>query len=138
MNQSPSSRFTNGLTSGLTIFAIFTIGFSVYGTAQAAENPPADKSSQVDSMDIPGAFKELSGKMDAITSKRITDDAKLTSTGSAPATLPVIDATKGVTSSSSNERLKSYSFKNESVNADSADFPATAYCLKGRTASGEL
>ena len=133
MNRFPRSRFTNGLTSGLTIFAIFTIGFSVSGLAKAAENPPADKSSQVESMELPGTFKELSGKADAITSKRIIDDAKLaTAAIPATATLPAIDATKGISSSFSREILK------ESVSLDAADFHATAYCLKGRTASGEL
>jgi 3D (Asp-Asp-Asp) domain-containing protein len=142
MNRSPRSGFSNGLTSGLTIFAIFTIGFSINGLAQAAENPPANKPSQVDSMEIPGTFKELLGKMDAITSKRIIDDAELISTGSAPATLPVIDASKGISRNFTNESLKNNSLKNESlrnedVKADPADFHATAYCLKGRTASGE-
>lgn len=138
MNQSPRRGFSNGLTSGLTIFAIFTIGFSINGLAQAAENPPAKNSSQVDSMEIPGTFKDLPGKMDAITSKRINDNAELSSTGSAPATLPVIDASKGVSRNFSNESLKNESFKNENVKTDSADFQATAYCLKGRTASGEF
>jgi len=131
MNQSPRSRFSNGLTSGLTIFAILAIGFSINGPAQAAENPPANKSSQVDSMEIPGTFKELPGKIDAITSKRINDESKLTPTDFAPTTLPTIDASKGIISFSS-ESMK------ESIKTDSADFHATAYCLKGRTASGEL
>ena len=132
MNRSLRSRFTNGLTSGLTIFAIFTIGFSITGLAKAAENPPTDKSSQVESMEIPGTFKEVSGKTDAITSKRIIDDSKSTQTGPAPTTLPAIDASKGVSSSTLRESLK------QSVQTDAADFHATAYCLKGRTASGEL
>ena len=98
MNHSPRSRFSNGLTSGLTIFTIFAIGFSLNGLAQAAENPPADKSSQVESMEIPGTFKDLLGKADAITSKRIVEESKLTSINSLPTTLPDIDATKGITS----------------------------------------
>jgi 3D (Asp-Asp-Asp) domain-containing protein len=143
MNHTPRSRFSNGLTSGLTIFAIFTIGFSLKGTAQAAENPPADKSSQVESMEIPGTFKELLGKADAITLKRIVEESKLTSISPAPTTLPDIDATKGITSSSSNwniktENLKTERLKTEGLSTDPSDFHATAYCLKGRTASGEF
>ncbi len=138
MNHSPSCRFSNGLTSGLTIFAIFTIGFSLNGLAQAAENPPADKSSQVESMEIPGTFKDLLGKADAITSKRIVEESKSTSINSLPTSLPDIDATKGVISNPSKESLKTERLKIEDVNADPADFHATAYCLKGRTASGEF
>ena len=138
MNHSPSCRFSNGLTSGLTIFAIFTIGFSLNGLAQAAENPPADKSSQVELMEIPGTFKDLLGKADAITSKRIVEESKSTSINSLPTSLPDIDATKGVISNPSKESLKTERLKIEDVNADPADFHATAYCLKGRTASGEF
>ena len=138
MNHTPRSRFSNGLTSGLTIFAIFTIGFSLNGLAQAAENPPADKSSQVESMEIPGTFKDLLGKADAITLKRIVEESKMTSIISAPTPPPDIDATKGITSSSLKESIKTEQLKTGGASIDPADFHATGYCLKGRTASGEF
>ena len=138
MNHTPGSRFSNVLTSKLTIFAIFAIGFSLNGLAKAAENPPSDKSSQVESMEIPGTFKELLGKADAITSKRIVEESKLTSINSLPIALPDIDATKGITSISPKESIKTERLRTESLSADPADFHATGYCLKGRTASGEM
>ena len=62
MNQTPNRRFTNGLSSGLSILAIFAFGYTVSGHAQSvhtADHPSTTKSAEEKSIDIPGTFKDL-------------------------------------------------------------------------------
>lgn len=78
------------------------------------------KVSEVGMMEVPGTFKELPEAKEAITSKH---EAGLA--GSIPASLDKleVDENKGVILPTDDREL--------------LDFHATAYCLKGRTASGE-
>jgi 3D (Asp-Asp-Asp) domain-containing protein len=62
----------------------------------------------------------------------------MTSIISAPTPLPDIDASKGITSSSPRVSMRSEQLRTEGASIDPADFHATGYCLKGRTASGEF
>jgi 3D (Asp-Asp-Asp) domain-containing protein len=71
-------------------------------------------------MEIPGAFKDLPEAKDAITSKHV--DGKLVEAAPLPLNDLAIDASKGVLPLTEDVELLS--------------FHATAYCLKGRTASG--
>ena len=138
MNQFPSRRFTKGLSSGLSIVAIFAIGYCLNGNVEsvnAADNPAAtSKSSQDNSIAIPGTFKDLPGAKDAVTSKRSVAELQ-----AAPANPPAraqltIDENKGVTINPNKGVAISPSI--EGNQGDFQDFHATAYCLKGRTASG--
>ena len=138
MNQFPSRRFTKGLSSGLSIVAIFAIGYCLNGNVEsvnAADNPAAtSKSSQYNSIAIPGTFKDLPGAKDAVTSKRSVAELQ-----AAPANPPAraqltIDENKGVTINPNKGVAISPSI--EGNQGDFQDFHATAYCLKGRTASG--
>lgn len=140
MNQSPNRRFNRGL-SGLTILSFFIVGYSISGNtilAQSANNPSAasTKSPQDNFMEIPGAFKTLPGAKDAVTAKRPVEQIELASSGQSNAQLEV-DATKGI-AINTKATGTSNKFISSSLNADGLhDFHATAYSLKGRTASGE-
>jgi 3D (Asp-Asp-Asp) domain-containing protein len=131
MNRLQNRRFKKGLSSGLSILAIFAVGYlfdKAAGSVLAANNPSAtNKPSQVDSIDIPGTFKELSSNADAITSKRTVEETTAAPEQSHQAETPA-DSQKGVVTSAS-------SYKGSA--GEIQDFQATAYCLKGRTASGE-
>jgi 3D (Asp-Asp-Asp) domain-containing protein len=132
MNQFPHRRFNKRLFSGLSILTVFAIGYTPggnTGSALAADNPPqtAAKTSQVGSIEIPGIFKDLPSAKDAVTQKRsVQEFAPATSRPPTGAPL-TIDENKGVAITPSGEGVK----------GDFQDFHATAYCLKGRTASGE-
>ncbi|HEX8091970.1 MAG TPA: hypothetical protein VF762_24180, partial [Blastocatellia bacterium] len=126
------SRFNKRLFSGLSILTIFAVGYTPggdTGSALAADNPPpsAAKPAQVNSIEIPGTFKDLPPAKDAVTQKRSLEE--FTPTASRPSTGAqlTIDENKGVAASPSGEGER----------GDLQDFHATAYCLKGRTASGE-
>ena len=146
MNQYPQSRFTNGLTSGLYILAIFAIGYCFSGqvvSAKADDNPPAaSKAPEDNSIEIPGIFKNLPGAKDAVTSKQSVEEFQPTQTNPSTKVQLVIDEKKGVTSIP-NKNVVINPPKSIVVNlpgegniGDFQDFHATAYCLKGRTASG--
>ena len=138
MNQSPNRRFKKGL-SGLTILSFFIIGYSISGNkilAQTASNPSAaqTQSSQESFLDIPGTFKNLPGAKDAVTAKRPVEQIELATSGRSNAQLEV-DAAKGI---AINLKPARTSNKFVASNEDGLhDFHATAYSLKGRTASGE-
>lgn len=126
----PDRRLTKGITSGLSILATITVVVSVSGTldtALAAEDPRATvtKSSQVDSLDIPGSFKDLPDARDTITAKRSPEQIRLPAATVASAEF-AIDAEKGAAIAAATTYADN----------DLVDFHATAYCLKGRTASG--
>jgi 3D (Asp-Asp-Asp) domain-containing protein len=113
-------------------------------TALAADDPAANaaKLSEVNSLEIPGSFKDLPEARDSVTAKRsageitsvaqtapafaqlVIDAEKVARTGAASARL-VIDAPKGA-------RAEGDAY----ADSELVDFHATAYCLKGRTASG--
>lgn len=106
--------------SVISILSIAVVGYALgdgAGRAIAADNPP------VESIETPGVFKELPEAKDTITSKHVGDTSVV---GSAPLLLnhSSIDANKGVVSAGAED-------------LELLDFQATAYCLKGRTASGE-
>ena len=131
MNQFPHRRFTKGLFSGLSILTIFAVGYTPggkIGSALAADNPPstAAKTTQTSSIEIPGTFKDLPAAKDAVTQKRSVEEFTPTTRPSTRAPL-TIDESKGVANPPSGEGEQ----------GDLQDFHATAYCLKGRTASGE-
>ena len=126
----PCRRVPKYLSSGLFTLASFALVIFLTGsldTALAADDPTAGaaRSSQPGSLDIPGSFKDLPDARDAVTAKRSTGGiASVAPTNGSPIEL-VIDAEKvaGTVSITYAD--------NELV-----DFHATAYCLKGRTASG--
>ncbi|HSF23303.1 MAG TPA: 3D domain-containing protein [Blastocatellia bacterium] len=112
-------RISVRLFSVISILSVGVIGYSLsyeVGRVIAADNPP------VETIETPGAFKELPEAGDGITSKRA---GETNIAGSAP--LPLnqlsVDATKGTIPSRIGD-------------SELLDFHATAYCLKGRTASG--
>ncbi|HVG22114.1 MAG TPA: 3D domain-containing protein [Blastocatellia bacterium] len=132
MNQFPYRRFNKRLFSGLSILTIFAVGYTPGGnnwSAMAADNPPppAAKTSQVSSIEIPGTFKDLPAAKDAVTQKRSVEEFAPTTPRPYTGAQLTIDESKGVAISPSGEGEK----------GDLQDFHATAYCLKGRTASGE-
>ena len=123
MDRLPNRRFTNGLSSGLSALALCAVGYSFGGVVTpviASSDPTGSaKTTQV-------SHKEVSAPSDTLTVKQPLEDsgpAEVKKTAGTPAT---VDASK-----SAADRLS---------NADKSelqDFHATAYCLKGRTASGQ-
>lgn len=114
------SRVSLRLFSVLSVLSVAVVGYVLSdgaGRVIAADNP------SVEVIDTPGVFKDLPEAKEAITSKRVGDTSVV---GSAPFSLnhTSFDANKGVVSSSNEDH-------------ELLDFQATAYCLKGRTASGE-
>lgn len=115
-------RFSAVLSVLVIAVSVYSIGGGV-DRVIAADNPRDTeiKSSEVGSMEIPGAFKDLPEAKDAITSKHV-DGSNLVGVAPLPLNDLAIDASKGVLPA--NEEL------------ELLNFHATAYCLKGRTASG--
>jgi 3D (Asp-Asp-Asp) domain-containing protein len=131
MDQFPHRGFNKRLFSGLSILTIFAVGYTPggnIGTALAADNPPstAAKTVQVSAIEIPGTFKDLPAAKDAVTQKRSVEEFTPTTRPSTGAPL-TIDESKGVATTP----------PGGGEQGDLQDFHATAYCLKGRTASGE-
>lgn len=139
MNWFSGRRFHKGLSSGLSVLASFAVIIFLSGTfdtAFAADDPTASaaRSSQVDSLDIPGSFKVLPDAVDAATAKRSTERIGSVAPASPTSAELEIDA----------EKAARPGFAVKTTRADGAaysdselvDFHATAYCLKGRTASG--
>ncbi len=126
----PGRRVPKYLSSGLFTLAGFALVLCLSGSldaALAADDPKATsaRSSQADSLDIPGSFKDLPDARDAVTAKRSGGGIGSVAPSKAPSAELVIDAEKVAGTGS-----VTYA-DNELV-----DFHATAYCLKGRTASG--
>lgn len=139
MNQSPDRRFNKGL-SGLTILSFFLVGYSISGNTILAQSstPSAaqSQSSQETFLDIPGTFKSLPAAKDAVTAKRPAGQIDFSAAGK-PGVQLEVDATKGVAANLKPVRSSS-KFVASPVNEEGMhDFHATAYSLKGRTASGE-
>ena len=125
-------RFRKCLYSGLSVIVVF---FSLSGsldTALAADDPATNAARPTpDALDIPGSFKDLPEARDAITAKRAGEDVtSITQNPPASATL-LIDAEK-LARPGTVPNLEKYA----NLDRELIDFHATAYCLKGRTASG--
>ena len=134
----PGRRSSKALSSGTTFLAVFTVIISISGafdTAFAADDPTAAaKSDQVNQLDVPGSFKNLPDAKDAVTAKRGQDSpASSSPLRSEPSEL-IIDSEK--VSGSGAVRIGAAVYSERYSESELVDFNATAYCLKGRTASG--
>jgi 3D (Asp-Asp-Asp) domain-containing protein len=121
MDRLPNRRFTNGLSSGLSVLALFAVTYSFGGVVDpviAASDPPGAKTSQV-------SYKEVSVPTDTLTVKRSSNDSGPSEMKKMAGASGKVDASKGAA-----DRLP------DTRKSESQDFHATAYCLKGRTASG--
>jgi 3D (Asp-Asp-Asp) domain-containing protein len=153
----PRRRPTRALTSFLYILGSFTIVILITGaidTARAADNPKSTdpKISQTDQLEIPGSFKNLSDARDPVTAKRSPEEIAAGVANNAGSIALEIDGQKAAVSGGARiEKLVlSGGAKTEKAAASGGaktivlpyadselvDFNATAYCLKGRTASG--
>ena len=124
MNLFPGRRLRRILYSGLSIFALSIFLSDIFGTVLAADDhtTPKEKTSQ-EPLEVPGSFKDLPDARDAVTAKSVTEQIPVPQS-SASAELE-IDAQKIA-------RAGGAVFADNEL----TDFHATAYCLKGRTASG--
>jgi 3D (Asp-Asp-Asp) domain-containing protein len=127
MNQFPGRRLPKRLYSGLSVFALIISLSGSLDTVLAADDPAgaAAKTSQGDAVEIPGSFKDLPEARDAVTAKRSAEEIASVAQSSAASTQLLIDADKIA------RTVDAAYADNEMIN-----FHATAYCLKGRTASG--
>lgn len=158
----PRRRPTKALTSVLYVLASFTIVIFITGaidTALGADNPKSadPKSSQTNELDIPGSFKVLLDARDPVTAKRLPDEIAGAVANNAASIALKIDAEKAAaiggaqTANKASKLALSPAPRKDKVvvNAGSVpilvpayldselvEFNATAYCLKGRTASG--
>ena len=126
----PGRRFRRVLSSGLSVLGSFTLVISLNGTFDAAlagDDPAVSgaRFSEPSSFDIPGSFKDLPNPRDIVTAKRSPEQIQLPPATEATSAQLAIDADK-VAAAAAPSYLES----------DLIDFNATAYCLKGRTASG--
>jgi 3D (Asp-Asp-Asp) domain-containing protein len=128
MNRFPSRSFHKSIS--LYVLASFALIISLGGTfdtAFAADDPTATATmaSKLDSLDIPGSFKDMADAADKVTAKRSAERIVPVTTSDPASAQLVIDTEK-------------ISRAEDTAYADSelVDFHATAYCLKGRTASG--
>lgn len=131
----PGRRSNKALSSGSTFLAVFTVIISIssaLNTVLAADDPTAAaKSTQVNELDVPGSFKELPDAKDAVTAKRsIENQATLSATRAEPAELTIDSEKVSARGGAAANRAAAY------ADSELVDFDATAYCLKGRTASG--
>jgi len=130
----PGRRSSKAVSSGATFLVVFTVIISISGafdTAFAADDPtPAAKSAQVNQLDVPGSFKELPDAKDAVTAKRVSDSSATSSAVRAEPRELIIDSEKVSAPGAARVVAPVYS------ESELVDFDATAYCLKGRTASG--
>lgn len=124
-------RFTKVFSFSLSLVASLVVILAVaerFDIALAADDPgAATKTTQSNPLEIPGSFKELAEPNDKVTTKmspeRI-DSLALKEVKSPPLE---IDAEKVAGRSPVAPNL---------ADDEALDFHATAYCLKGRTASG--
>jgi 3D (Asp-Asp-Asp) domain-containing protein len=122
-----SPKHCRKFSAVLSVLAISVICYSLGDGAQsvvAADNPRVAeiKPSEVGMIEVPGSFKDLPEARNEITSKHDGTNM-LVERGPLSVDKLTIDATKGVL--------------DPTEDRDLLDFHATAYCLKGRTASGE-
>lgn len=112
------SRISLRLCSVIFVLSVAVVGYSLSDRVErvtAADNP------RVEGIEVPGAFKDLPEATNAITSKRV-DETKMVASERLSLDKLSVDTNKGFTQIEDRELL---------------DFQATAYCLKGRTASGQ-
>ncbi len=113
------SRISLRLFAVISVLSVAAVGYSLSGGVErviAADNPSFEM------IEIPGAFKDLPETTNGITSKRV-DETKLVASERLPLDELSVDTNKGRFSQIEDREL--------------LDFHATAYCLKGRTASGQ-
>jgi 3D (Asp-Asp-Asp) domain-containing protein len=126
MNWFSGRRLRQCLYTGLAVLVVIICLSGSIDSALAADDPAAAsaKSSQIDTLEIPGSFKDLPAARDAVTAK-----------GSATGIESVAPTVPSAALDIDAEKLSRIA---GAVYIDSAllDFHATAYCLKGRTASG--
>jgi 3D (Asp-Asp-Asp) domain-containing protein len=137
MISSLAKRLRKYLYSGLSVIVVFFSLSGSLGSALAADDPATNAARPTpDALEIPGSFKDLPEARDAVTAKRAAEDvASVTQSAPASATL-LIDAEK-LARPGALPNLDRYANLDKSILDDELiDFHATAYCLKGRTASG--
>jgi len=135
-------KLNKGFSSGFSIFASLTVAMSLGGTldtALAADGPKAGiaRSSQDDPLEVPGSFKDLPDARDAVTAKRSPEQIRLPAPTGTSSNQLAIDAEKvAATAGGSFGEKVTATAGDTYAEGDLVDFHATAYCLKGRTASG--
>jgi 3D (Asp-Asp-Asp) domain-containing protein len=151
----PRRRPAKALTSFLYVLASFTIVIFITGaidSALAADNPKSTdpKIAQTDQLEIPGSFKDLSEGRDPVTAKRSPGEIAAPVANNSGSIALEIDAEKAAARGGARMEKVNVGARSEkpavSVGAKTivvpyaeselVDFDATAYCLKGRTASG--
>jgi rare lipoprotein A len=153
----PRRRPAKALTSFLYVLVSSTFVIFITGTvdiARAADNPKStdQKPSQTSELEIPGSFKVLSDAKDPVTAKRSPEDIAASVVSNGGSVALEIDAEKAAVrggvktekaAMSSGARTERAAVTGGAktilipfLDADLVDFDATAYCLKGRTASG--
>ena len=123
MDRLPNRRFTTGLSSSLSFLALCALGYSFGGVIEpaiASDDPSGSaKTTQV-------SYKEVSTPTDTLTVKQSSTDSGPSEMKKMAGAAPMVDANKGAA-----DRLPN------TDKSEMQDFHATAYCLKGRTASGQ-
>jgi len=153
----PRRRSSKALTSFLYVLVSFTFVILVTGSldpALAADNPKSTdpKPSQTSDLEIPGSFKVLSDAKDPVTAKRSPGDIAASVVSNGGSVALEIDAEKAaarggvkmekaaLSSAAKTERAAvsggAKTILVPYLDSELVDFDATAYCLKGRTASG--
>ncbi|PYT07290.1 MAG: hypothetical protein DMF60_07410 [Acidobacteria bacterium] len=135
-------KLNKGFSSGFSIFASLTVAISLGGTldsALAADGPKTGvaRAAQDDALEVPGSFKELPDARDAVTAKRSPEQIRLPGSAATPSNQLAIDAEKvaAISGGAFGDKVTATAV-DAYVEGDMVDFHATAYCLKGRTASG--
>jgi 3D (Asp-Asp-Asp) domain-containing protein len=126
-------RFTKVFSFGLSLLASLVVVIAVgerFDIALAADDPNgAAKPTQNNPLEIPGSFKELADARDKITAKTSPERSDSLPFKEGKSSQLEIDA----------EKVPGRSPQTPTVSDDETlEFHATAYCLKGRTASGIL
>jgi len=129
-NRISRRRLTRGLSVGGFFLASCAILVSLNDsrdTALAADDPAVamSRSAQGEPLDVPGSFKDLPEARDLVTAKRSAESIKPPAANPAASSLE-IDAGK----------IPGAIVEIPYAEGDLVNFDATAYCLKGRTASG--
>jgi len=124
-------RFTKVFSFGLSLLASLIVVLAVaerFDIAMAADDPgAATKTKQSNPLDIPGSFKELPDAKDKVTAK--ISPERIDPLAIKDLKLPQLEI--------DSEKASGKSPVAPNLADDEAlDFHATAYCLKGRTASG--
>ena len=132
MNRVICRRFTRGLFSCFLLLELFVFGYSPRGTAVSAfaagDPAPIEKneSSKEDRKSVPGSPNELTRGTEPVIPRQVLEESlKKSPPPTAQPELP-IDSDKRVLTIPAELNLET----------ETVEFQATAYCLKGRTASG--